>query len=104
MEPHSIKNLHLIKRFIDSFLDKRTIPYKNLKTAARLSREVIENRLSQNSEINNLILQDKEESVWLRELIINYTLLKLHHHALDWEIDDHKPQPEKIRHGWWVSF
>ena len=96
MGPHPIKNFHLIKSFIDAFLDKRTIPYKNLKAAVRFSREVIEKRLSQSSEINNLILQDKERSVWLRELIINYTLLKIHHHIILWGIDDHKPQLEEI--------
>ncbi len=104
MGTHPIKNFQLIKSFIDAFLDKRTIPYKNLKAAVSFSREVIEKRLAQSLEINNLILQDKEQSVWLQELIVNYTFLKMHHHALLWGIEDHNPQPKKIHPGWQVAF
>jgi len=87
-----MKNYHLIKAFINEFLDKRTGPYKTLKAADTLCRESIEKHLSQNSDINNLSIQNNEQWVWIKELIVNYTLLKMHHHALLWEIDDHKPQ------------
>lgn len=91
-----MKNHRLIKSFIHSFLDKRTIPYKNLKVANTLCRETIEKGLSQNQDISNLINQNNNE--YTKELVINYMLLKMHCHALLWEIDAHNPQPEEDHH------
>ena len=96
MSPNLTKNHRLIKAFIHSFLDKRTGPYKNLKAANTLCRKAIEKGLSQNQDIKNLINQNNNE--YVKELIINYMLLKMHCHALLWEIDDHKPQYEEGQH------
>ena len=96
MHVNSIKNYQLIKEFINGSLDKRTGAYKSLKAVNTLCREAIEKHLSQNSDIKNLIIHNKEQEVWIKELIVNYTLLKMHHHALLWEIDAHKPQLPKI--------
>jgi len=63
-----------------------------------LCREAIEKHLSQNPDIKNLIMQNNEQWIWIKELIVNYTLLKMHHHALLWEIDDHKLPPQEIPH------
>ena len=92
-----MKNHRLIKSFIRGFLDKRTGPYKNLKEANALCLEAIEKGLSQNQDIKNFISQNNEW-IWIKELIVNYTILKMHHHALLWEIDDHKPQHEEGQH------
>ncbi len=91
-----MKNHQLIKSFINGFIDKRTGPYKNLKAANSLCREAIEKGLSQNQDIKNLINQNNNE--YVKEIIINYMLLKVHCHALLWEIDDHKPQHEEVQH------
>lgn len=93
-----MKNYHLIKAFINGFLDKRTGPYKSLKAVDTLCREAIEKTLSQNSDINNLIIHNNEQGIWIKDLIVNYTLLKMHHHALLWEIDEHKPQLQESLH------
>lgn len=96
MNANRTKNHRLIKSFINGFIDKRTGPYKNLKAANTLCREAIEKGLSQNQDINNLINQNNNE--YVKELVINYMLLKMHCHALLWEIDDHKPQHEEGQH------
>lgn len=93
-----MKNYYLIKTFINGFLDKRTGPYKKLKAVDSLCREAIEMHLSQNADIKNLITQNNEHWVWIKEVIVNYTLLKMHHHALLWEIDEHKPQLQESLH------
>lgn len=95
MSTNPTKNHRLIKSFIHSFLDKRTSPYKNLKAANALCREAIENSLSQNQDIKNLINQNQNNNEYVKELVINYMLLKMHCHALLWEIDDHKSQHEE---------
>ena len=43
-------------------------------------------------------MQNNEQWIWIKELIVNYTLLKMHHHALLWEIDDHKLPLQEIPH------
>lgn len=91
MDNNSIKHYQFIKKSLDEFLDKRTGPYKSLKAANTLCRKSIAERLFQNPKIKNLILQNNEQSTWMRELVIDYTLLKMHQSALLWEIDDHKP-------------
>jgi len=88
-----MKNHQLIKSFINGFIDKRTSPYKNLKAANTLCREAIEKGLSENQDIKKLINHNNNE--YVKELIINYMLLKMHCHALLWEIDDHNPQHEE---------
>ena len=98
MNVNHMKDYHLIKAFINGFLDKRTGPYKSLKAVDTLCREAIEKNLSQNSDINNLIIHNNEQGIWVKELIVNYTLLKMHHHALLWEIDEHKPQLQESLH------
>ncbi|MBY0501256.1 MAG: hypothetical protein K2P93_04565 [Alphaproteobacteria bacterium] len=98
MNVNHMKNYHLIKAFINGFLDKRTGPYKSLKAVDTLCREAIEKTLSQNSDINNLIIHNNEQGIWIKDLIVNYTLLKMHHHALLWEIDEHKPQLQESLH------
>ena len=98
MEVNPIKNYHLIKTFINGFLDRRTWPYKSLRAVDSLCREAIEKNLSCNSDIQNLILHNNGQEIWIKELIINYTLLKMHHHALLWEIDEHKPQLQEGPH------
>ena len=91
MDNNSMKNYQIIKTFISQFLDKRTGPYKSLKAANTLCRKSVEERLSQNPKIKNLILQNNEQSPWMKELIVDYTLIKMQQNALWWEIDDHKP-------------
>lgn len=98
MDTNSMKNYQLIKTFINGFLDKRTGPYKRLKAVNTLCRESVEERLSQNPSIKNLVIQNNEQSIWIKELIVDYTLLKMQHHALLWEIDDHKPQLQEMLH------
>ena len=98
MNIDSMKNYHLIKAFINGFLDKRTGPYKKLKAVDSLCREAIEKHLSQNADIKNLVIQNNEHWVWIKEFIVNYALLKMHHHALLWEIDEHKPQLQESLH------
>jgi hypothetical protein len=92
MGANPIKNYHLIKTFINGFLDRRASPYKRLRAVDSLCREAIEKNLTCNSDIQNLITRNHEHGAWIKELIVNYTLLKMHHHALLWEIDGHKPQ------------
>lgn len=99
MTPNSMKNYQLINSFINGFLDKRISSYKSLKAANALCRETIERHLSQNPDIKNLIIQNSEQWTWVKELIVNYTLLKMHHHALLWEINDHKPLPQETLHN-----
>lgn len=91
MDNNSIKHYQFIKNFLNQFLDKRTGPYKSLKAANTRCRESIEERLFQNPKIKNLILQNNEQSSWMKELIVDYTLLKMQQNALLWEIDAHKP-------------
>ena len=98
MDVSHMKNYHLVKAFINGFLDKRTWPYKRLKAVDTLCREAIEKTLFQNSEINNLIIHNNEQGIWIKDLIVNYTLLKMHHHALLWEIDEHTPQLRENLH------
>jgi len=98
MNANSMKNYYLIKEFINGFLDKRTSPYMSLKAVDSLCRETIEKHLSQNADKKNLITQNNEHSVWIKEFIVNYTLLKMHSYALLWEIDDHKPRLQETLH------
>lgn len=91
MDTNSMKNYQLIKTFINEFLDKRTAPYKSLKAVNTLCRKSVEERLFQNPKINNLVIQNNKQSTWMKELIVDYTLLKMQQSALLWEIDDHKP-------------
>ncbi len=98
MDINSMKNYQLIKAFISGFLDKRTGPYKKLKAVDTLCREAIEKHLSQHPDIKTLITHNKEQEVWIKDLIVNYTLLKMHHHALLWEIDAHQPQLQESLH------
>lgn len=77
-----MKNYYLIKEFINGFLDKRTGLYKSLKAVDSLCREAIEKHLSHNADIKNLITQNNAHSIWIKEFIVNYTLLKMHSHAL----------------------
>jgi hypothetical protein len=93
MNANPMKDHLLIKSFIHNLLDKRTGPYKNLKAANSLCREAIEKGLSHNKDIKNLINQNNNE--YVKEIIVNYMLLKMHCHALLWEIDDHNPQHEE---------
>lgn len=86
-----MKNYQLIKKFLNESIDKRTAPYKGLKAVNTLCRKSVEERLFHNPKIKNLILQNNEQSIWMKELIVDYTLLKMHLHALLWEIDTHKP-------------
>jgi hypothetical protein len=72
MDINAMKNYHLIKTFINGFLDKRTGPYKSLKAADTLCREAVEKYLSENHDIKNLIIDNNEQSVWVKELVINY--------------------------------
>lgn len=92
MHEDSTKNYRLIKAFTNGFLDKRMNSYKRLKDADSLCRESIEKLLSENTDIKKLIIPDNEQWVWIKELIVNYTLLKMHHHAILWEIDNHESQ------------
>lgn len=87
----SMKNYHLIKTFTNELLDKRMNSYKRLKTANSLCRQSIEKHLSEHADLKKFIDHD-EQWIWIKELIVNYTLLKMHHHALLWEIDSHDPQ------------
>ncbi len=91
MDTHSTKNHQFIQSFINGFLDKRTTPYKSLKTVNTLCREAIEKHLCQSPDIKNLNIPNNEQSIWIKKLIVDYTLLKMQNHALLWEIDDHKP-------------
>ena len=91
MDNNSIKHYQFIKKSLSEFLDKRTGPYKSLKAANTLCRKSIEERLLQNPKIKNLILQNNEQSTWMKELVVDYTLLKMQQNALLWEIDAHKP-------------
>ena len=92
------KNDLLIKEFVNGFLDKRTSSYKNLKAADNLCREYIEKRLAENQDIKKLINNTDQKWGWIKELIVNYTLLKMHHHAVLWEINDHKPKLQETPH------
>jgi hypothetical protein len=91
MDNNSIKHYQFIKKSLNEFLDKRTGPYKSLKAANTLCRKSIEERLFENPKIKNLILQNSEQSTWMKELVVDYTLLKMQQNALLWEIDAHKP-------------
>ncbi len=91
MQNNSIKDYQIIKKALNEFLDKRTGPYKSLKVANTLCRKSIAERLFQNPKIKNLILQNNEQSSWMKELIVDYALIKMQQNALWWEIDDHKP-------------
>ena len=93
-----MKNYQLIKSFMNGFLDKRISSYKSLKAADALCRETIERHLSKNPDIKNLIIQNSDQWLWIKELIVNYTLLKMHHHALLWEIDAYKPPLQEPLH------
>ncbi|MBL8676838.1 MAG: hypothetical protein JNJ47_05385 [Alphaproteobacteria bacterium] len=98
MNVDPMKNHYLIKAFINEFLDKRTGLYKKLKAVNTLCRVAIEQHLSQDPDIKNLVVHNNEQGIWIKELIVNYTLLKMHHHALLWEIDEHKPQLQEKLH------
>lgn len=102
MDVNSMKNYHLIQAFVNGFVDKRTTPYKSLKAIDTLCREAIEKHLSQNPDIKNLIFRDNEQGAWIKEIIINYTILNMQTHALLWEINDHKP-PHQETHKEEVS-
>ncbi|MBA3814263.1 MAG: hypothetical protein H0X26_07215 [Alphaproteobacteria bacterium] len=91
MHTKSVKTYRLIKAFTDECLDKRTNAYRSLKNASNLCRQSIEKVLGENPALKKLIDADEEQGAWIKELIINYTLLKMQHHAILWEIDDHKP-------------
>ena len=92
MQNNSMKDYQLIKKALSEFLDKRTGPYKSLKAANTLCRKSIAERLFQNPKIKNLILQNNEQSPWMKELIVDYALIKMQQNALWWEINDHKPE------------
>lgn len=92
MHTNPIKNFRLIQKFSNKFLDKRSSAYKSLKAADILCREAIEKMLFDNPELKNLITLNNGHDLWIKELVVSYTLLKMHHHALLWEIDDHEPK------------
>lgn len=91
MQEQSKKDYETLKKFVHGFLDKRTGAYQSLKTADALCRQAVENSLSKNPEIKKIIACNNGDSLWIKELVVNYILLKMHHHAVLWEIDDNKP-------------
>lgn len=96
MDVNSIKNYRLLQAFVNGFVDKITTPYKSLKAVNTLCRKAIEEHLSQSPDIKNLIFRNKEHGAWIKEIIINYTILTLQAHALLWEINEHEPHLQEI--------
>jgi hypothetical protein len=90
MQNTSAKNYRLIRAFTNELLDKRTNAYKSLRAASNLCRQSIEKLLTENIALKKIINTDDNEDAWIKELIINYTLLKMQHHAILWEIDEHE--------------
>lgn len=91
MQEQSNRNYQLIEQFVHGFIDKRMGAYKILKAADELCRQVVEDKLFKNPEIKKIITHNNDESLWIKDLIVNYTLLKMQSHAILWEIDSHKP-------------
>lgn len=93
MQQESNRNTTLINAFMNGFLDKRKIPYMEINKAHAICRTIIENRLSENSDIKKLI----GDNDFVKDLLINCTLLKIHFHGVLGEIEDSEKNNTKIQ-------
>ena len=93
MQEQTSQSYRLIQRFAQEVINKKYAPYRALKEANKACRIYIENKLSKSSTLQKNMPLNNEQSLLFKELIVNNTLLKMHHHAVLWEIEDHKPNP-----------
>lgn len=82
----------IINTFIDGVLDKRFFPWKNIKEAHTLCRIAIENSLSKNPDIQKII----SDNSWIKDLILDHALLKLHFFGILAEMDDSNKKDKPV--------
>jgi hypothetical protein len=91
MEQAILKNYHFIQKLAHESIDKRNGQFQALKAANRVCRTYIENKLSQNLDLQKIISLNTEASLLLKDLIVDNTLLKMNHLAVLWEINAYTP-------------
>lgn len=83
MQEESKRNAILVETFTKGFLCKTKLPCLEIKKAHGVCRKAIENKLLENSDIKEIIGNNE----WIKELIVNYTLLRTHFHGVFGEMD-----------------
>ena len=82
----------IVNDFINGILDRRFFPWKNIKEAHTLCRIAIENSLSKNPDIKKLI----SDNSWIKDLILDHALLKLHFFGILAEMDDSNKKDKPV--------
>ena len=86
------QNDKIVYQFIQGFLDTRKRESKNLKRMNRACQRMVETRISQTPDLKHL-LSLYESDPWVRNLLVNHVLLKMHHQAALWSIENLQPKP-----------
>ena len=92
MQEELARSYQQIQDFSNEYVSGKYGQYKALKAAHNSCRVYLEERIASNRDIKKIIFSKDDQSLLLKELIVNYTLLHMHHHAVIAEIESHKPQ------------
>ena len=96
MQEQTSRDYQTVQRFAQELLNKKYYDIRALKDAQKACRAYIEKKLAKNSDIQKFLPSHKEQSSLMKNLIVNYTLMKMSHHAALWEIETHNPEGEKF--------
>jgi len=90
MQEQLSRRYQQIIEFTHEAINRKYAPYKALKDAHTTCRTYVEKKIARDAVIQRIISADTPQPFLIKELIINYTLLKMHNHAVLWEIETHK--------------
>ncbi len=94
MQEQTSQDYQAVQRFAQELLNKKYYDIRALKDTQKACRSYIEKKLSKNSDIQKFLPPHKDQSSLMKNLIVNYTLMKMIHHAALWEIETHNPEGE----------
>lgn len=96
------KNYQIIEDFVRSFLKNERLTaearlptyhvtngHDGLKEVDKVCREIVENNFSKKPDILRIMSHNNEEGEWLKELIIDYTILRIYHYVTAWNALQH---------------
>ena len=92
MQEESKRNAILIERFTQEFLNKKKLPYREIRKAHGVCRQALEKSLRENSDVNEIIAAND----WIKDLIVNNTLLKIHFFGVLGEMEYEHKKATKI--------
>lgn len=92
MQEQSKTNAIIIDRFTKEFLNKKKLPYREMAKAHGMFRKAVENSLRENADINEIIADND----WIKQLIVNNTLLRAHFYGMLGELEYSQKQETKI--------